>query len=184
MTINRSNIPSLTRKRGGRTSSVRDPHKLAGSSTHQSIHDEPSFVKLHASHADTTDGLPHEYNPKMRSSRSKRIMTGGRSNKYWPDPLEFGPNYQHNLAKDHWASGGYADGGHLVDALHDVLHAAAGMWIQHAIQNPGSLHKALKVPKGQKIPMMKLEKATHSQSPLMRKRANLALTLKGFHNKG
>jgi hypothetical protein len=50
-------------------------------------------------------------------------------------------------------------------------------WIQNAIKHPGALHEALHVPKGKKIPEGKLEKATHSKSPLMRKRANLAETL-------
>ncbi len=55
-------------------------------------------------------------------------------------------------------------------------------WIAGAInpQNKGSLHKALEVPEGKKIPEKKLEKAEHSKDPLMRKRANLAETLKGF----
>lgn len=51
-------------------------------------------------------------------------------------------------------------------------------FIQGAIKKPGALHKALKVKQGQKIPEAKLEKALHSKSPLMRKRANLAVTLK------
>jgi len=54
-------------------------------------------------------------------------------------------------------------------------------WIQGAIKKPGALHRALHVPTGQKIPESKLEKAEHSKSPLMRKRAHSARTLKGFH---
>ena len=54
----------------------------------------------------------------------------------------------------------------------------AKKWIQGAIKKPGALHKALGVPEGKKIPESKLEKAEHSKSPLMRKRANLAKTLK------
>jgi len=57
---------------------------------------------------------------------------------------------------------------------------AKGNWIQGAIKHPGSLHKALGVPKGQKIPEAKLEKAEHSKSPSLRKKANLAETLKGM----
>lgn len=53
-------------------------------------------------------------------------------------------------------------------------------WIAGAIKKPGALHKALGVPEGKKIPEKKLVKAEHSKSPLMRKRANLAKTLKGF----
>ena len=54
----------------------------------------------------------------------------------------------------------------------------AKKWIQGAIKKPGALHKALHVPEGKNIPEGKLEKAEHSKSPLMRKRANLARTLK------
>jgi hypothetical protein len=53
-------------------------------------------------------------------------------------------------------------------------------WIAGAIKKPGALHKALHVKKGDKIPEDKLKKAEHSKNPLMRKRANLAETLKGF----
>jgi len=52
------------------------------------------------------------------------------------------------------------------------------MWIQGAIKHPGALHKELHVPKGKKIPTKKLEKAAHSKNPLLRKRANLAKTLR------
>lgn len=53
-------------------------------------------------------------------------------------------------------------------------------FIKGAIKHPGALHKSLGVPKGKKIPEAKLEKATHSKNPTMRKRANLAETLKGL----
>lgn len=54
-------------------------------------------------------------------------------------------------------------------------------WIANAIKNKGALHRALKVPEGQKIPQAKLEKAESSKSPLMRKRAALAETLGALH---
>ena len=41
---------------------------------------------------------------------------------------------------------------------------------------------ALGVPAGEKIPEKKLEKAEHSSNPTIRKEANLAKTLKGFHH--
>jgi hypothetical protein len=56
-------------------------------------------------------------------------------------------------------------------------------WIQGAIKKPGALHKALDVPEGKKIPEAKLEKAEHSKSPKMRKRASLAETLKKMRKK-
>lgn len=53
-------------------------------------------------------------------------------------------------------------------------------FIQKAIKRPGALHKALKVPKGEKIPEAKIEKATHSDNPRLRKQANFAKTLRGL----
>jgi hypothetical protein len=55
-------------------------------------------------------------------------------------------------------------------------------WIQGAIKHPGALHKQLHVPTGEKIPAKKLEKAAHSNNPLLAKRANLAKTLKKMHH--
>lgn len=55
-------------------------------------------------------------------------------------------------------------------------------WIQSAIKHPGSLHKALHVPAGEKIPAKKLEKAAHSDNPKLAKKANLAKTLKRMHH--
>ena len=54
-------------------------------------------------------------------------------------------------------------------------------WIQGAIKHPGALHKELGVKKGDKIPEKKLEKAEHSKNPKLRKRAQLAETLKKMH---
>jgi hypothetical protein len=59
----------------------------------------------------------------------------------------------------------------------------AKKWIQKAIKHPGALHSQLGVPQGQKIPASKLAKASHSSNPTLRRRANLAKTLKGFHHK-
>jgi hypothetical protein len=54
-------------------------------------------------------------------------------------------------------------------------------FIQKAIKHPGALHKMLGVPEGKKIPAGKVEKATHSKSALLRKRAIFAQTLKKLH---
>lgn len=56
-------------------------------------------------------------------------------------------------------------------------------FIKDAIKKPGALRKAIHVKKGEKIPEAKLEKAENSKSPLMRKRANLAETLKKLNKK-
>ncbi len=54
-------------------------------------------------------------------------------------------------------------------------------WIQKMHMKKGALHEELGVKKGQKIPEKKLEKAEHSKNPTLRKRANLAETLKHMH---
>ena len=56
-------------------------------------------------------------------------------------------------------------------------------WIAGAIKHPGALHKSLHVKAGEKIPESKLKKAEHSKNPKLRKRANLAETLKKMHKK-
>lgn len=53
-------------------------------------------------------------------------------------------------------------------------------WMQHAVHKPGALREALHIKSGHNIPIKKLEKATHSDSPLMRKRASLALTFRKY----
>lgn len=52
----------------------------------------------------------------------------------------------------------------------------AKKWIQGAIKKPGALHKALGVKAGGKIPAKKLA-IKKGDSPLMKKRKNLAKTL-------
>ena len=56
-------------------------------------------------------------------------------------------------------------------------------WIQGAIKKPGALRKALHVKAGENIPASKLKKAEHSKNPTLKKRANLAETLKKMHKK-
>lgn len=56
-------------------------------------------------------------------------------------------------------------------------------WIKGAIKHPGKLHRELGVPIGTKIPTKKLEKASHSKNPTVRKEVALAKTLKGFKKK-
>lgn len=58
-------------------------------------------------------------------------------------------------------------------------------WIQDAIKpsKKGALRKALHVKKGATISEAKLEKAEKSKSPLMKKRATLAMTLKRLNKK-
>jgi hypothetical protein len=54
-------------------------------------------------------------------------------------------------------------------------------WIAGATQNKGVLHRSLGVPEGKKIPKAKIEAATHSDNPKLRKRAFLAETLAHMH---
>lgn len=59
----------------------------------------------------------------------------------------------------------------------------AEKWIQKAIKRPGALHRELGVPAGKKIPAKKLARATHSKNPKLRRRANLAKTLKRMRSR-
>lgn len=54
-------------------------------------------------------------------------------------------------------------------------------WIQKMHMKKGALHKELGVKEGEKIPAKKLEKAEHSKNPKLKKRADLAKTLKKLH---
>lgn len=51
-------------------------------------------------------------------------------------------------------------------------------FIQKAIKHKGALRESLHAKKGENIPASKLEKATHSKNPTLKKRAVLAETLK------
>lgn len=55
-------------------------------------------------------------------------------------------------------------------------------WIQKAVggKHKGGLHRSLGVPEGEKIPPGRIEAATHSNNPKVRRQANLAKTLKGM----
>jgi len=53
-------------------------------------------------------------------------------------------------------------------------------WISGAIKHPGSLHRSLGVPEGQKIPGKMVAKAAHSDNPSLAKKARLAETLSHF----
>jgi hypothetical protein len=57
----------------------------------------------------------------------------------------------------------------------------AKKWIQKAIKHPGALHEELHVPKGEKIPKEKLEKAAKKKGKEGR-RARLAETLEKMHD--
>ncbi|RLD10975.1 MAG: hypothetical protein DRI44_04625 [Chlamydiae bacterium] len=59
----------------------------------------------------------------------------------------------------------------------EMREAQKNKWIQRAIKKPGALRRSLGVKKGQKIPAKKL-KIKKSDSTLMKRRKNLAKTLK------
>lgn len=59
----------------------------------------------------------------------------------------------------------------------------AGNFIAKATKNKGGLHRSLGVPTGQKIPVSKINKATNSSNPRVRKQANLAKTLAKLRKK-
>lgn len=49
-------------------------------------------------------------------------------------------------------------------------------WIQKADIKPGGLHASLGIAQDKKIPAAKIEAATHSDDPKVRRQANLAKT--------
>jgi hypothetical protein len=51
-------------------------------------------------------------------------------------------------------------------------------WMQSLDLKKGALRRELDVPSGKKIPYKKLEKATHSKNPLLKKQAVLAMTFR------
>ena len=62
------------------------------------------------------------------------------------------------------------------------IYSSMHNWIQKALgKHKGALHRALHVPAGRTIPMSLLQRATHNRNPRIRKRANLALTLRKMH---
>lgn len=56
-------------------------------------------------------------------------------------------------------------------------------FIANAVKHKGRLHDHLGVPRDEKIPEEKLQAASHSKNPTIRREANLAKTLKGLHHK-
>lgn len=64
----------------------------------------------------------------------------------------------------------------ITDSYLNFLGESGEKWIQKVHMKKGALHKQLGVPQGEKIPKSKL-KDKPSDTPLMRKRKNLAQTL-------
>lgn len=69
-----------------------------------------------------------------------------------------------------------------LEDIEDEILEEDKKWIQKAIEKPGSLHQALGVPKGEKIPAKKL-KVKSSDSAKMKKRKILAKTLSKLRKK-
>lgn len=178
MTISRSAIQSLLQptkckaKKAPLSSAANNMPKtqkeLSGSYTRKGgLGSDAAIKALGAKRSQTQAALPHKTNaekmvpgPEGDLKNARLIMKRGTNPPYFKEPKQVGPN-----------NPGFKKGGQC---------AKGGMWIQEAIKHPGALHKSLHVPQGQKIPAMKLEKAEHSRNPLLRKRANLASTLKGL----
>ena len=97
------------------------------------------------------------------------------------------------------ARGGHADAAQDKKLIHSEMHKAGcncakcsggrverksggGNWIAGAVKHPGSLHKEMGIPQGEKIPAKKLNAAA-AKGGKEGERARLAKTLKGFHHK-
>ncbi len=114
--------------------------------------------------------------------RPARALLGGASAMGVGDTMsKFADSRDMKRAADKWDKTGLPG----KPSKEDEGRAKGGKvnWIAGATKNKGALHRALKVPEGEKIPEKKLEKAEHSSNPTMRKRAQLAETLKGMHKK-
>lgn len=72
----------------------------------------------------------------------------------------------------------------LVDTAKTMAEKPKKKFIKKAIGNhKGALHDHLGVPRGEKIPEEKLRGALHSGNGVIRKEAQLAVTLKGMKHK-
>ncbi len=175
MTMNRSSMPSLLRKKGGGISFREMVKKNYGSETHGSMDNEITFKKLGAKPSEIKNTGAHqcpETKPRKANDgtvKVKRDLLARKGAKAFPkDGMEdFGPNSPVKMGR--MKRGGKAE------------CAAGGNWIQGAIKHPGALRQTLKAKPGMPIPEAKLEKAEHSRNPLTRKRARLAETLRGLN---
>lgn len=68
------------------------------------------------------------------------------------------------------------------DAAEDTADGASN-FIKGAIKRPGSLHSALNVAQSQRIPASKVAAAANSSNPNLRRKAQLAKTLKAMTKK-
>lgn len=57
-------------------------------------------------------------------------------------------------------------------------------WIKTGTENKGGLHRSLGIAEGKKIPEKRIEAATHSKSPKVRKQAYEAETLSKLRKQG
>jgi hypothetical protein len=141
-----------------------------------------------------SDDRPHSeeiYEPEhLLKGRGKTVPLG--PNWGQDKPITFAPkpvDWQHTLpTKRTWYGSptgekyddrleGKAKGGKVAKADGGKIK-----WLQKAHIKKGALHEQLHVPADKKIPAAKLDKASHSSNPTLRRRANLAKTMKGFNH--
>ena len=116
--------------------------------------------------------------PSARAIR-KEAREEGESYEHEREEYERGQEPLKKRKKE--VKGEGAKGSRRLDRPGRKAGGRSGKWISGAIHHPGALHRQLGVPEGEKIPAAKLEKAAHSENPTLRRRANLAKTLAGFH---
>ena len=150
--------PATTMKKGGRS------HRADGGTdlSYLPIEKKPAPKPFKPT------GIEQDYNPNVSVNRNYTGPDYSEGDAQIREMLLRNPRQSSDypMARKH---GGKADG-------HKVK------WIQGAIKHPGSLHKALHVPAGEKIPEKKLKKAEHSENPKLAKKAHLAETLKHMHH--
>lgn len=146
----------------------------------------------------------HEYNavgsPEMKESHEKEsgFKKGGKAKKKAGGKVEHGKSHKRMDKKPRRAAGGPVYSSASKKTVADKSEAGQGhegdgpkgedpdrgcyakggkvKWIQGL--HKGALHRALHVPEGEKIPEKKMEKASHSENPRIRKMVSTAKTLK------
>lgn len=69
---------------------------------------------------------------------------------------------------------------HMSNNKEETFHLSEHRAVMHI--RKGGLHRALHVPEGETIPKERIEEATHSKNPHLRKMAVLAQTFASFHH--
>jgi hypothetical protein len=141
-------------KGGGVRPHAHAKHEFNFGHHHGAGHEEP--LETHPPAELKKGGVPKKH--KHASGGRTALACGGKAMKDGGDDEEDEPRHKS------------ADGGRWIQAATNKMEKKGTV---------GSLHRALDVPEGNKIPAKKLSKAEHSSSPALRKKANFAANVRG-----